>query len=238
MTPETLEKYLREIASLEKEIEQAPGKNHQIRRKSILKKLRATIKTITSLSAIPLAGATITKMSGWDPKKLNEYEAYAIITTIIDEKGNVKAQKDYIGGTGKGVINTRFEFYTKWSESKTGNYEREVYSWNLYDVTEDDLKRIILLNNSKLNIEKIKEFVNSFSHETHGAHKQFCSEIPPEDFENQGKVQLSSRIRDKKDIKVVTESQERHDEILFTIKAVVVALYVAELGALLGLGFF
>lgn len=227
-----------EIAELQDEINEGKIHNEQARLRCNLGKIKAISKLGMALSAVPLAGTLITHAAGWNPFKLNEYEAHAVITTTIDKEGKIHENKEYMSYIEDEESKPYLEFYTEWKKTPEENYKREVYSYELNDLTPDEIERIYLLNNSELNIEKIEEFLTELIIRHYPTRQEYCIEIPKEDVGRKGKVQLEAKKIDTEDIKTITESRERH---YFWIEMMILGYMIAaavELGFLLGKNFF
>lgn len=227
-----------EIVKLQDKINEGKIHNKQARLRCNLGKIKALSKIGIAFSAVPLAGTLITCAAGWNPFKLNEYEAHAVITTTIDKEGKIHENKEYMSDIEDGKQHSYLDFYTEWEKTSKENYKREVYLYELRDLTPDEIERIYLLNNSELNIEKIEEFLKGMNARLYSAKDEYCVEIPKEDVGRKGKVQLEVKKIDVEDIKKITESQYRHGFLIEMMILGYLAATAVELGFLLGRNFF
>ena len=228
-----------EIVQLQDKIKERKKNNRHARLKCNLKKIGALSKIGIAFSAVPLAGTLITCAAGWNPFKLNDYEATAVVTTTIDKEGNLKEEKEYNSILDDDGQYTHLEFYTAWNKTDNGNYKREVYSYALYDLTKEEIERIYILNqNHKLSLEQAEEFITEKIDEKKNRNCEYCSEIPKEDIDRAGRITLSIRDRDNEDTKIIKESKTRHVALEIYKIGIEAVLTVLEIAVLYGTTFF
>lgn len=111
-------------------------------------KIKEILKIGTSIILVPTIGTIITLANKWNPFKLNEKIQTSVITTDIDEFGNIKETKSYSPKDSNYI-----KYYTKW-EHQGEKYKREKYT---YIITEEDIDRISTIIKEKKDNETIQK---------------------------------------------------------------------------------
>lgn len=201
-----------EIAELHEELEKAKEENNNNQKKYFLGKTKAILKKVTAISAVPVMGATISTLAGWNPFKYNNEKQYAYIVKTIDKDGNMTEDKTYRGDFDYCDEQSKVNYYTKWYKTDNNNYERKKYTYN---VSENDMNSILALTGSKNDISQDR--LNELFFKYKNVNTEYIADLTTEELENPSYVEAIFVEQNKDDSIVTKESRKSHLNKLLTL---------------------
>lgn len=150
-----------EISELCEEIEKKKSKNKKRRLEYNLKKLKHFAKIGAIFSIVPLGGTLISCAMGWNPFKLNDVEIPETSIMTVDRDGNTSVEQSYLEDSKDEDQYLLINYYTKWDETKSGNYCRMKYTYEL--ALDSDIMNLVDLIQSgqEVNRDKIEALVEN-----------------------------------------------------------------------------
>ena len=212
-----------EISELHGELDRAKETNNNKQKRYILGKTKAVFKKITAISAIPIMGATISTLAGWNPFKYNNEKHCAYIVKTIDKDGNMTEDKTYKGAFEDYDEQSKVNYYTKWSKTNSNNYERKKYT---YDVSENDMKNVLSLIGSKDEISQNR--LDGMFKRYKAVNSEYMVDLTMEQLKSPSYVEVIFVEQDKNDSIVAKESKSSHSMKLFTLVLIELFLMLAE----------
>lgn len=212
-----------EISELHDNLEKAKEENNNEQKKYILEKTKAILKKVTAISAIPVMGATITTLAGWNPFRYNNEKQYAHIVKTIDNDGNMTEDKTYKGAFDDCDEQSKVNYYTKWNRTDNNNYERKKYTYN---VSENDMKNVLSLIGSKDEISQDRLDGLFSNYKT--VNSEYMVDLTMEQLKKPSYVDVVFVEQNKDDSIVAKESKSSHSMKLFTLILMELFLMIAE----------
>lgn len=218
MDLEKLEELPLDIVRLQKKIEKGKKENKICNLKCNMKKISAISRFSAAVLAIPIAGSIITTVNGWNPFKLNSVERHPVITTHIDNDGNV----EQIDDKGEYNIESYLYYYTNWVQTNEGNYKRKKFT---YKIDKDDMNKVLSLKGQELSNEKLEELLNIASYNI-SVDEEFIGSINEED--NIGYIEAVIRKEDESKIIITKETKDEHSEKFLEYLVLEILLMILE----------
>ena len=212
-----------EISELHDNLEKAKKENNNEQKKYILAKTKAILKKVTAISAIPIMGATITSLAGWNPFRYNNEKQYAHIIKTIDNNGNITEDKTYKGIFEDCDTQSKVNYYTKWNRTDNNNYKRKKYTYN---VSENDMKNVLSLIGSKNEI--LQDRLDGLFLNYKTVNSEYMADLTMEQLKSPSYLEVLFVEQNKDDFIVTKESKSSHSMKLFTLILMELFLMIAE----------